>query len=178
MDTQSIIQQLEEFGITPTVRVFRRGEQIFRAGSTATEVYFIKDGSVLVSCDLGQDTGQIIRFGYRGSLITALDTYLSGAASSYTIEAIRQTTVYIIPREAMERFWSSSMERQQLWKSIIENLVLQQMEREIDLLIADPKLRYQRVLARSPRLFQEVPQKYIANYLRMTPETLSRLQKS
>lgn len=178
MDTQFIIQQLAQFGIVPTVRVFKRGDYLFRAGSTATEVYFIKEGSVLVSCDLGQDTGQIIRFGYAGSLITALDTYLSGKASIYNIEAIRQTTVYIIAREAMERFWSSNRERQQLWKTIIEGLVLQQMEREIDLLIAEPKLRYQRVLARSPQLFQEVPQKYIANYLRMTPETLSRLQKS
>lgn len=178
MDTQSIVQQLEEFGIAPTVRVFKRGDYIFRSGSTATEVYFIKEGSVLVSCDLGQDMEQVIRFGYAGSLITALDTYLSGKASIYSIEAIRQTTVCIIDREAMERFWSSSPERQQLWKTIIEALVLQQMEREIDLLIAEPKLRYQRVLARSPQLFQEVPQKYIANYLRMTPETLSRLQKS
>ncbi|MEO0734297.1 MAG: Crp/Fnr family transcriptional regulator, partial [Bacteroidota bacterium] len=33
-----------------------------------------------------------------------------------------------------------------------------------------------RVLARSPRLFQEIPAKYIANYLRMTPETLSRIR--
>lgn len=178
MDTHSIIQQLEESGITPTVRVFKRGDYIFRAGSTTTEVYFIREGSVMVSCDLGQDAGQIIRFGYSGSLITALDTYLSGKASIYNIEAIRQTTVYIISRTEMERFWNSNTERQQLWKSIIEALVLQQMEREIDLLIAEPKLRYQRVLERSPQLFQEVPQKYIANYLRMTPETLSRLQKS
>ncbi|RYD96389.1 MAG: Crp/Fnr family transcriptional regulator [Sphingobacteriales bacterium] len=178
MDTQFIIQQLEEFGITPAVRVFKRGEYIFRAGATTEEVYFIKDGSVLVSCDLGQDTEQIIRFGYAGSLITALDTYLSGKASIYSIEAIRQSTVWIIAREAIERFWNSSIERQQLWQAIIEALVLQQMEREIDLLIAEPRLRYQRVLARSPQLFQEVPQKYIANYLRMTPETLSRLQKS
>ncbi len=178
MDTQFIIQQLEEFGITPTVRVFRRGDYLFRAGSAATEIYFIKEGSVLVSCDLGQDSPQIIRFGYAGSLITALDTYLGGKASIYNIEVIKQAKIYVIGREAMEQFWSSNAERQQLWKAIVESLVLQQMEREIDLLIAEPKLRYQRVLARSPQLFQEVPQKYIANYLRMTPETLSRLQKS
>lgn len=178
MDTQFIVQQLEEFGITPTVRVFKRGDYLFRSGTVATEVYFIKEGCVLVSCDLGQDAGQIIRFGYTGSLITALDAYLTGAATLYSMEAIRQTTVFAISKTAMLQFWNSSTERQELWKAIIESLVLQQMEREIDLLITEPKLRYQRVLERSPQLFQEVPQKYIANYLRMTPETLSRLQKS
>jgi CRP/FNR family transcriptional regulator, anaerobic regulatory protein len=55
-------------------------------------------------------------------------------------------------------------------------LVVQQMQRELDLLTASPIERYRRVIARSPQLFQEVPLKYIADYLRMTPETLSRLR--
>jgi hypothetical protein len=64
------------------------------------------------------------------------------------------------------------------WQSVLESLILQQMNREIDLLISSPKERFDRVLARSPRLFQEVASRYIANYLRMKPETLSRLKKS
>lgn len=64
-----------------------------------------------------------------------------------------------------------------LWKQILELLVYQQMEREIDLLTYSPQKRYERVLQRSPQLFQEIPSKYIASYLRMSPETLSRLKK-
>jgi hypothetical protein len=56
--------------------------------------------------------------------------------------------------------------------------VLQQMERERDILTSSPLERYKRVLERSPQLFQEIPNKYIASYLRMTPETLSRIKKS
>ncbi len=56
-------------------------------------------------------------------------------------------------------------------------LTLQQLEREIDILTKSPKERYERVLRRSPQLFQEIPNKHIANYLRMSPETLSRLKK-
>lgn len=64
------------------------------------------------------------------------------------------------------------------WMKILENLLLQQIEREIDILTNSPKERYLRVLKRSPLLFQEIPHKHIANYLRMSPETLSRLKKS
>ncbi len=47
------------------------------------------------------------------------------------------------------------------------------MEREINILTPnDTKVK------RSPQLFQEIPNKYIANYLRMSAETLSRLKKS
>ena len=52
------------------------------------------------------------------------------------------------------------------------------MEREHDLMLADPKMRLERVRQRSPQLFQEVPHKYIAAYLRMSPETLSRLMNT
>ena len=51
------------------------------------------------------------------------------------------------------------------------------LERETDLLIKSPQVRYEKVLKRSPQLFQEIPLTYIASYLRMTPETLSRLRK-
>lgn len=64
------------------------------------------------------------------------------------------------------------------WVNVLQTLSLQQLDREIDLLTTSPKARYERVLERSPRLFQEIPHRYIANYLRMTPETLSRLKKS
>jgi CRP/FNR family transcriptional regulator, anaerobic regulatory protein len=65
-----------------------------------------------------------------------------------------------------------------LWIKILEDLVIQQIEREKDLLTASPKERFERVLKRSPILFQEISNRHIANYLRMTPETLSRLKKS
>jgi hypothetical protein len=62
--------------------------------------------------------------------------------------------------------------------ALLESLITQQIEREIDLLITSPSERLNRVLERSPNLFQEVPLKYIASYLRMTPETLSRIRNS
>lgn len=67
---------------------------------------------------------------------------------------------------------------QQRWNDVLQQLILQQFEREIDILTASPRMRYERVLKRSPNLFQEIPHRYIANYLRMSAETLSRLKKS
>ena len=65
-----------------------------------------------------------------------------------------------------------------LWQTVTELLIYEQIEREKDILTQSPLARYQRVLKRSPQLFQEIPNKYIASYLRMTPETLSRIKSS
>ena len=73
---------------------------------------------------------------------------------------------------------NESAESLQQYIVLLESLVTQQIDRGIDLLIPSPTERLKRVLQRSPNLFQEIPLKYIASYLRMTPETLSRIRNS
>ena len=84
----------------------------------------------------------------------------------------------VTTKKTFTEFINSSIDNLKLWSGILEDLVLQQIEREKDLLINSPKERYERVLKRSPQLFQEIPNKHIANYLRMSAETLSRLKNS
>jgi len=141
-----------------------------------TNVYFIQSGSLRVFV-LDNDEEQIIRFGYKGNLIVSLDSFLTGKPSLFHIQAIKRTQLKVVTKRQLEHFLSPAGNRI-VWTHILESLVLQQIEREIDILTNSPKERYQRVLRRSPQLFQVIPHKYIANYLRMSPETLSRLKKS
>lgn len=154
-----------------------RNEYLKQKGSIDTNVYLVVSGSLKVFI-LDEYEEQIVRFGYKGNLIAALDSFLTEKTSDFYIQAIKKTILKVITKKQIEHFLQSDEKNKILWRSILEDLVLQQMEREVDLLTASPKLRYQRVLMRSPQLFQEIPGKYIANYLRMSPETLSRLKKS
>lgn len=153
-----------------------RNEFLKVKGSIDRNIYFIENGSLklFVMDDLEE---QIIRFGYKGNFIVAMDTFLSGQASDLYIQAIKKTTLKVINKNQFDVFIQEEV-NSKLWIQILEDLVLQQLEREIDILTSSPKERYNRVLKRSPQLFQEIPNRYIANYLRMSPETLSRLKKS
>lgn len=145
-------------------------------GSVDTNVYYVVSGSLRVFV-LDDFEEQTIRFGYKENLIASLDSFLTGQPSELFIQAIKRTVVKVITKEQMDHFLKTESNRI-LWTKILESLVIQQMEREIDILTSSPKERYQRVLKRSPQLFQEIPNRHIANYLRMSPETLSRLKKS
>jgi len=153
-----------------------RNEFIKVKGNINTNAYYIESGSLRVFV-LDENEEQIIRFGYKNNLIVSLDSFLTGKPSSFYIQAIKKTVLKVITKEQIDDFLKNETNRV-LWIKIFENLVLQQLEREIDILTNSPKERYKRVLKRSPQLFQEIPNKYIANYLRMSPETLSRLKKS
>lgn len=156
--------------------IIDRNEFLKLSGSIDTNIYFVESGSlrIFISDDVGE---QIIRFAYKDNIFVALDSFLTGKSSGFSIQAIKKTVVKVISKQQFIRFLEIEKNRN-LWTKILENLVLQQMEREIDLLINSPKERYERVLQRSPQLFQEIPDRYIANYLRMSAETLSRLKKS
>ena len=153
-----------------------RNEFLKVKGSVDTNIYYIESGSLRVFV-LDDCEEQIIRFGYSENIIVSLDSFLTGKSSQFYIQAIKRTQIKAITKLQLQEFIAADISHLQWWANILEDLVLQQIEREIDILTISPKERYLRVLKRSPRLFQEIPNRYIANYLRMSPETLSRLKK-
>lgn len=177
MKTGTLTDLLYEYDLFEREITLKRNEYLKTAGSIDTNVYLVTEGSLKVFIEYGSEE-HIIRFGYIHNIIASLDSFLSGKPSEFCIQAIKKTTVKIISKKVFSNFLSKDAEHLKLWITLLEQLVLQQIEREKDLLISSPRERYQRVLKRSPLLFQYIPNKHIANYLRMKPETLSRLKKS
>ena len=156
--------------------VLSRGEHLLLPGATDPNIYYVASGTLRYYVTIN-DEEQIIRFGYKGDFALALDTFISGRSTIFHAQALRKCTLRPVRRSELWAKIMGAPSMSEYWQQIISWMLLGQLEREIDLLTNDPASRYQRVLMRSPRLFQEIPAKYIANYLRMTPETLSRLKK-
>ena len=154
-----------------------RNEILVSKGNRETHLYFVLDGALRVVHET-EKTGQIIRFGYTDSIITSLPAFFDESPSWFDIIAIRKSEVKCFEKIALQDFIDSSEINLKNYQLILQELVRQQGEREIDLLTSSPQERYKRVLDRSPSLFQEIPAVHIANYLRMTPEHLSRIRKS
>lgn len=171
-----LIDDLSHNEIWDNELTLERNEYLNVEGSIDNNMYFIIEGSMRVFV-IDEFEEHTIRFGYRNSFLSALDSYITNQPSKFYIQALKKSKVKVLKKKAFHEFMISSEEKKQLWISLLENLVFQQLERELDLLTSSPLDRYKRVKKRSPQLFQEIPNKYIASYLRMTPETLSRLKK-
>lgn len=171
-----LYERLEKANIWKSVSL-KRKEFLKIKGSIDTNLYYVVKGSLHLFIQ-GNEEENTIRFGYKNSFISALDSFITEKPSDLCIQAIKSTEVRAVSKSAYLDFIKSEAENMPLWLELLEQLIFQQFERELDILISSPKERYKRVFERSPQLFQEIPQKYIASYLRMAPETLSRLQKS
>ena len=154
----------------------KRNEFLKVKGSTDLQLYYVLSGSLRVFIE-DEFEEHTIRFGYKNSFIAALDSFISEKPSDFYIQAIKKCEL-VIRKANFMNFVERDPENLSLWHKILAQLIFQQMEREVDILTHSPVERYKRVLERSPQLFQEVPHKYIASYLRMSPETLSRIKKS
>lgn len=174
---QELYERIENEMLWDKSIVLKRNTYLKAAGTTDTNLYFIISGSVKI-CLSHESEEHIIRFGYKHNFITALDSFLTEKPSELYIQTIKKTELKCISKNKYMAFIHSKAEHKAIWDKIIEQLIVQQLEREKDILISSPKIRFERVLKRSPQLFQEIPNKYIALYLRMSPETLSRLKKS
>lgn len=170
-------QKLEEQDLWEEEITLERNQFLKVSGSIDTNFYYVITGSLRIYTltDFEEHT---IRFGYQGNFIAALDSFITGQPSMYYIQALKKSQLKFITKATFDNFLQSSSENTQLWNTMMGLLIVDLLEREQDILISSPLERYKRVLKRSPQLFQEIPHKYIAAYLRMTPETLSRLKKS
>ena len=173
----NLIDRLNNENLWDKEIVLERQEYLKVKGSIDTNIYLVINGSLRIFV-IDEFEEHTIRFGYKDNLIASLDSFLNEQPSDFYIQALKKTKVKSINKKKYTSLIESSKENKAIWLSILENFVLQQMERERDILTSSPIERYNRVLKRSPQLFQEIPNKYIASYLRMTPETLSRIKKS
>lgn len=161
--------------VTSKIKI-KRNELLLNTQSVDDRVFYLYEGTIRAYILIGEKE-QNVRFAYSGEIFTHVDSFFQGTPSIYYLQAIKSCEIGIIPKATILDWVNVSTDRLVFWNQLLSHQLLGSLEREIDLLIEKPEERLARVLLRSPRLFQEIPLRHIANYLRMSPETLSRIKR-
>jgi len=138
-------------------------------------LFLIQKGAAHAFIDT-ESSRQTIRLGYPGEQLAVLPGLFAETPSAIGVESIRKCEGLSISKSQLEGFVHSSVKFTAGYTKLLEQFTCDLIIRELDLLDPSPHRRYEALLNRSPRLFQHVPLRYIASYLRMSPETLSRIR--
>ncbi len=116
----------------------------------------------------------ITQIAKEGELICSSVSFLSGLESDYVVETIEPTTVLSISTENIEKIYSLGDKMERLGRLIIIDWLLQKEYWESERIKQGPKERFLNFISSNPDLLIRVPQKYLASYLNIKPETFSR----
>jgi len=141
-----------------------------------SNLYFVKGGCVRLFV-IDKNGEQInLGFGYENSLITCFQTFIEGKPSLMSIEAILDTELIAIAKADLMRLIHTNSEIAFWYQSMLEYTLTGHIQRQVELLTLKPHERYSVFIKRSGHLINRIPLKYIASYLMMKPETLSRIR--
>jgi CRP-like cAMP-binding protein len=168
----------EEFAVLAdklVLRRFDRRQLLVRVGEVEEYLSFVVTGLARMYFLKGK-TEMITNIAKEGELISSSSSFLSGKPSYYNVETLESCTLLSISRTQLEQAYRESPKIEKLGRLVTTYFVLQKEEWELECIRLDTRERFLRFIGNNPELLMRVPQKYLASYLNMKPETFSRLK--
>jgi CRP-like cAMP-binding protein len=157
------------------VRKFDKKEIITRAGDVENYFNFIVKGLARKYYLKGRHEYNT-QISLEGHMIVSQESFHGRKPSDYFIEAIEATTVVSITHDDLEKIYASSHRMEHLARLLITYAMVLKDRWQIQLVKMTPRERFLNFVTRNPELMQRVPQKFLASYLNIKPETFSRFK--
>ena len=154
---------------------YAKNEKILAEGEICENIYWIVRG--LVRQFYFKNGKELTEYmATENTIVMCIESLFREQPTNLQIMAIEPTILYCLPKARLEAVAMKSVNIQILYRKILEeSLILSQ--KHADMLRFESAIdRYQKLVKRSPQLVLRAPLVYIASYLQMTPETLSRVR--
>jgi CRP-like cAMP-binding protein len=158
------------------IRNFEKGEAIIREGQIENYLSVIAKGCVRFF--IYKNEVEInFEFAFESNFCLSYASFLSRAPSLIFLEAIEDVTLISIPYESLQNLYSTSTYGERIGRLTTEAYYIWREKREIQLLSSTPEELYLDLLTQYPEYINRIPQKYLASYLKVQPESLSRIKR-
>lgn len=186
-DTRDIARELarkystmthEELDVLESILMpmkFTKGEMILREGEICENIYYIERG--LVRQFYFKNGKQITEhLGEDRSIFMCIESLFREEPTSLQVEALEPTLVYMLPKRRLDEVALHNVNIQILYRKILEeSLIISQIHADL-VRFETAQSRYKKMCKLWPQVVLRAPLVYIASYLQMTPETLSRVR--
>jgi CRP-like cAMP-binding protein len=158
-------------------RKFTKNELILKEGDVCREILYIDTG--LLRQFYHKNGRQVTEhLGVDGTIVMCIESLFREEPTNLQVEALENSICYALPKKRLEEVALHNVNIQILYRKILEeSLILSQVHADL-VRFETAHDRYKRLCKLMPKVVQRAPLNYIANYLQMTPETLSRVRSA
>ncbi len=157
-------------------RTLRKKELLLREGDVCRFAAFVRTGCLryFYSVEGAEHTGQ---FFFENSWYTDYASFLTGEPTRQSIQALEPTELFLLHRDDLEALYRTHPTFERFGRVMAERAFLGVRHRTEFLTNLSAEERYRQLLRERPKVLERVPQHYIASYLGVKPESLSRIRK-
>ncbi len=154
---------------------FAKGEMILKAGEICENIYYIDKG--LIRQFYYKNNKELTEhIGADGEIFMCIESLFREEPTELQVEALENSIIYLIPKHRLEQVALHNVNIQIMYRKILEeSLIISQIHADL-LRFETAQNRYLRLCKLKPQVVLRAPLVYIASYLQMTPETLSRVR--
>jgi CRP-like cAMP-binding protein len=157
-------------------KTYNKNDIIFTEGKIADKIYFVNKGCVRLFYNV--DGNDKTAFFYtEGQFICAGESYTFNIPAVENYQAVEQTDIYVFSKSKIEILLSKVPEMEVIARIATENELITCQKVIASFVTKSAEERYLDLLNTKGELFLRVPQQYIASFLGVSPETLSRIKK-
>lgn len=156
---------------------FARGEKMVEAGDVSDAIYYVERG--MVREYYFKNNKSVTEYlAADGTIVMSIESLFREEPSKLVIEALEPTLVYALPKKRLEEVALHNVNIQILYRKILEESLIISQRRADLLRFESAKDRYLKLCKLNPKVIMKAPLVYVASYLQMTPETLSRVRSA
>lgn len=116
-------------------------------------------------------------FAFENNFFSGYSSFLTQTPSTFQIETLTETILWQISFADLQSVYDQTEIGNAVGLKAAEGLFLKKSKREVALLNETAEQLYLNLLSDQPKLIQQIPLKYLASYIGITPQALSRIRK-
>ena len=154
---------------------FDKKTKVVEIGEVATDFYFVIKGIARRYFFRGNQE-VITHLIKEGDIMGSVVSFLTGEPSRYVLETIEPVTALAMTKIELEELFASHKKWEKFGRKLLTSYFLQTEYHNLNNIRYSTKERFVNFMKQNPDLVLRVPQKYLASYLEIQPETFSRLK--
>ena len=152
-----------------------KNEFLLTQGNVCRHLYFLEKGAIRGFYNL--DGKEITHwFGFEKDFVTSFHSFITGEAAVENIQLIESCTLWAIAKETLTDLFNQHHDIERLVRIAYEKYYIRLEERYVNAQFKSARELYEDLILQTPHMIERVPLGFIASYLGISQETLSRIR--